>query len=164
MRVLPMKVPKLTYYNNLWSFSCGHDLRYVSYSSNVGATYKHLKICYNCVQDKSLFFSSAWKRKKRNRRLSKVSCNYVQDNFRIPRYYIKHGWTSPQWRPWGQKKVAIMIDDWIFYQILSTNSLRKCMEISLENFYVDIGAERWDNLSVILHELMMYLFAIVWCN
>ena len=42
----------------------------------------------------------------------------------------------------GDKKVAIMIDDWIFYQILSTNSLRKCMEISLENFYVDIGAER----------------------
>ena len=67
MRVLPMKVPKLTYYNNLWSFSCGHDLRYVSYSSNVGATknYKHLKICYNPVKDKSLFFSSAWKRKKR---------------------------------------------------------------------------------------------------
>ena len=64
MRVLPMKVPKLTYYNNLWSFSCGHDLRYVSYSSNVEATYKHLKICYNPVQDKSLFFSSAWKEKK----------------------------------------------------------------------------------------------------
>ena len=40
-----------------------------------------------------------------------------------------------------------MIDDWIFYQnlILSTNFLRKCMEISLENFYVDIGIERWDN-------------------
>ena len=28
----------------------------------------------------------------------------------------------------------------IFEQILSTNSLRKCMEISLENFYVDTGA------------------------
>ena len=28
----------------------------------------------------------------------------------------------------------------IFYQILSTNSLRKCMEISLENLYVDTGA------------------------
>ena len=27
----------------------------------------------------------------------------------------------------------------IFYQILSTNSLRKCIEISLENLYVDIG-------------------------
>ena len=32
-----------------------------------------------------------------------------------------------------------MIDDLIFYQILSTNFLRKCMEISLENLYVDIG-------------------------
>ena len=34
-----------------------------------------------------------------------------------------------------------MKDDLIFYQILSTtfNSLRKCMAISLENFYVDIG-------------------------
>ena len=29
----------------------------------------------------------------------------------------------------------------IFYQILSTNSLRKCMETSLRNLYVDIGAE-----------------------
>ena len=28
----------------------------------------------------------------------------------------------------------------IFYQILSTHSLRKCIEISLENLYVDIGA------------------------
>ena len=28
----------------------------------------------------------------------------------------------------------------IYYQILSTNSLRKCMEISLENLYVDTGA------------------------
>ena len=28
----------------------------------------------------------------------------------------------------------------IFYQILSTNSLRKCIETSLENFYVNIGA------------------------
>ena len=27
-----------------------------------------------------------------------------------------------------------------FPQIVSTNSLRKCMEISLENLYVDIGA------------------------
>ena len=30
----------------------------------------------------------------------------------------------------------------ILYQILSTYSLRKCMETSLENLYVDIGAER----------------------
>ena len=27
----------------------------------------------------------------------------------------------------------------IIYQILSTQSLRKCMKISLENLYVDIG-------------------------
>ena len=30
----------------------------------------------------------------------------------------------------------------IFKQILPTNSLRKCMVISLENLYVDIGAQR----------------------
>ena len=29
----------------------------------------------------------------------------------------------------------------IFYQILPTNSLRKCMETSLGNLYMDIGAE-----------------------
>ena len=28
----------------------------------------------------------------------------------------------------------------IFYQILLINSFRKCMEISLENLYVDTGA------------------------
>ena len=28
----------------------------------------------------------------------------------------------------------------IFYQILSTTSLKKCIEISLENYYVDIEA------------------------
>ena len=26
-----------------------------------------------------------------------------------------------------------------FFQILSTSSLRKCLEISLENLYVDLG-------------------------
>ena len=30
----------------------------------------------------------------------------------------------------------------IFYQFLPTNSVRKCIEISLENLFVDIGAER----------------------
>ena len=35
-----------------------------------------------------------------------------------------------------------MNNDLIFYQILSTNSSRKCTEISLENFYVDIGNYR----------------------
>ena len=30
----------------------------------------------------------------------------------------------------------------IFKLILSTNFLRKCMKISFENFYVDIGADR----------------------
>ena len=30
----------------------------------------------------------------------------------------------------------------IFNQVLSTHSVRKCMEISLENFFVDIGASR----------------------
>ena len=28
----------------------------------------------------------------------------------------------------------------IFYEILSTNSLKKSIDISLENLYVDIGA------------------------
>ena len=36
---------------------------------------------------------------------------------------------------WSQREKSL-----IFYQILSTNFLTKCMEISLENLYVDIGA------------------------
>ena len=32
------------------------------------------------------------------------------------------------------------INELTFKQIFSTNSLKKCMEISLENFYTDIGA------------------------
>ena len=35
---------------------------------------------------------------------------------------------------WSQREKYL-----IFYQILSTNSSRKCMEISLENLYADIG-------------------------
>ena len=31
---------------------------------------------------------------------------------------------------------------WIFEQILSTHSLTKCMETSLENLFVDIGTKR----------------------
>ena len=33
-----------------------------------------------------------------------------------------------------------MITQEISYQILSATSLRKCLEISLENLYVDTGA------------------------
>ena len=43
---------------------------------------------------------------------------------------------------WGEKKVAMMIDDWIFYQILSTNSFKKMYGDQPEEFYVDIGVER----------------------
>ena len=35
----------------------------------------------------------------------------------------------------------------IFKQILLTNSLRKCMEISLENLYLDIEALRVNRIS-----------------
>ena len=35
----------------------------------------------------------------------------------------------------------------IFKQILPTNSVRKCMEISLENLYLDIGALRVNRIS-----------------
>ena len=33
----------------------------------------------------------------------------------------------------------MITQDKIYHEILSTNSLRKCMEISLENLYVDTG-------------------------
>ena len=41
---------------------------------------------------------------------------------------------------------------WLFYQILSTHSLRKCIEISLENLYVDIGAWRVKELNQIFSQ------------
>ena len=59
--------------SNLWSLSCGHDVLHVSYSSIVGATYEHLKICSNLVQDKSLVILFCLKKKKRNWRLSKAT-------------------------------------------------------------------------------------------
>ena len=37
------------------------------------------------------------------------------------------------------KKITKEENALIFYEILSTNSVRKCMEISLENLYVYIG-------------------------
>ena len=36
----------------------------------------------------------------------------------------------------------------IFYQILSTDSFSKCIKISLENLYVDIGAKRINETSL----------------
>ena len=38
---------------------------------------------------------------------------------------------------WSRREKSL-----IFSQILSTNSLRKCMEIGLENLYVDIGSPK----------------------
>ena len=43
----------------------------------------------------------------------------------------------------------------IFYQILSTYSLTKCMEISLENLYVDIGMKEL-SLSFIMTVCTQY--------
>ena len=45
----------------------------------------------------------------------------------------------------------------IFYQILSTNSKRRCMEISLENLYVDTGAYRVNETpSTVLSHVFWY--------
>ena len=46
-----------------------------------------------------------------------------------------------------EKKTGLLLKmnglaELIFYQILSTNSLKKCMKISLENLYVDIKTQR----------------------
>ena len=45
------------------------------------------------------------------------------------------------------KEVIAITKILLIFQILSTNSLRKCMEYSLENLYVDNGAfsphEKW---------------------
>ena len=39
----------------------------------------------------------------------------------------------------------------ICYQTLPTNSLKKCMKISMENLYVDIGAQRVNYIKVPLY-------------
>ena len=56
------------------------------------------------------------------------SPNSVQDQF------------SPYNYPYNVKRDHPRENTLIFEQILSTNCLRKCMEISLENLYVDTGA------------------------
>ena len=64
-----------------------------------------------------------------------LSANSDQDQFSPNNIHTLS--TDKLWEliKWSPKKNAL-----IFYQILSTHSLRKCMEISLENLYVDTGA------------------------
>ena len=45
-----------------------------------------------------------------------------------------------------------------YYQILPTNSLRKCMEISLENLYVDTGLKAIDDIAALLVVLLVCPF------
>jgi len=49
----------------------------------------------------------------------------------------------------------------IFYQILSTHSLWKCIEISLENLYVDTGAQR---VEKILHKGKLHFLVSFSCE
>ena len=64
-----------------------------------------------------------------------LSANSDQDQFSPNNIHTLS--TDKLWEliKWSPKKNAL-----IFYQILSTHSLGKCMEISLENLYVDTGA------------------------
>ena len=50
-------------------------------------------------------------------------------------HYIINGKGYEDWLDDHQRRNAL-----IFYHILPTNSLRNCIENSLENLYVDIGA------------------------
>ena len=67
--------------------------------------------------------------------LNPLSPSSDQDQFspnKIHTLSIDKLWELIKWSP---ERNAL-----IYHQILSTNSLRKCMEISLENLYVDSGA------------------------
>ena len=78
---------------------------------------------------------------------------------------------SIKWSPTVRKK--IIINALFFYQIFLTNSYRKCMEISLWNLYVNIGAIRvkgftewlWCKWIVVsyVHRCMVYLLDTA-CN
>ena len=62
--------------------------------------------------------------------LNPLSPNSVQDQF----FSCKEISYENQWNDHPRENTLM------FEQILSTNFLRKCMEISLENLYVDTGA------------------------
>ena len=66
---------------------------------------------------------------KRNR----VCARVIDINFFLTVLETQHTWNTKGYD--HQRHNAL-----IFYQILPTNSLRKCMEIRQENLYVDIGA------------------------
>ena len=52
----------------------------------------------------------------------------------------------------------------VYYQILSTNSLMKCVEISLENLYVDIEAIFEIIFSTRPHGVVTWLVLILSCK
>ena len=102
--------------SNLWSLSCGHDVLHVSYSSIVGATYEHLKICSNLVQTNLWLFSPAWKRKKGIEDWKKLHVN-VHDNFRLPRYMVRT-------KVFGKKSRAFQGLISFFEGLLSQNNMK----------------------------------------
>ena len=62
-------------------------------------------------------------------------------------------WKLIKWS-WREKSL-------IFYQILSTNFLRKCMKISLENLYVDIAVWRVKEVCMLCGLGESWLYSIV---
>ena len=59
---------------------------------------------------------------------------------------VQHLWELIKW---SQREKSL-----IFYQFLPTNSVRKCIEISLENLFVDIGLKGL-NFFIIRHHLIL---------
>ena len=51
---------------DLFPVACSRHVLHLCYSSTVGATFEHLKICPNPVQNNSLFFLFYLKKKIRN--------------------------------------------------------------------------------------------------
>ena len=67
--------------------------------------------------------------------LKGLSPNSAQNHFSPNDIHIDyHEQSLWELTKWSQREKYL-----IFYQILSTNSSKICMEISLENLYVDIG-------------------------
>ena len=72
---------------DLFPVACSRHVLHLCYSSTVGATFEHLKICPNPVQNNSLFFSLLPEKENKKLKIEQSYIKVYNDNFRLPRYF-----------------------------------------------------------------------------